>query len=628
MNNSLSFESKLKNIFDQSEKRNLTYEEILEKYSTFDENSLIESFELKLIESENRYKSLIEDSLELIQSIGVNGEILFVNNTWKKTLGYSDEEISTLNIFDIIADESKPQCMAEYEMIMHGEFIYDAAPIFIAKDGRHVYLEGNSVPRILNGEVLGTHGFFKDITKELLTESQLEDYKMAIDESAIVSITDVKGNIKYVNRKFCEISQFSEEECLLQNHNIINSKYHTKEFFDDMWNTIEKGGIWKGEVCDKAKDGSLYWTDSTIVPFLKDGNPYQYISIKYDITKRVEISEEIQKQKNFYEIVLNEIPADIVVFDKNHKYLFINPNGVKDTEIRNYLIGKDDYEYCAFKNKDISIADERRKLFLETIESKVGLTFEEELVDTNGNVNYKLRKYYPLFDTNNECEFVIGFGMDITEMKEQELVIDESLKEKETLLGEIHHRVKNNLAVIDGLLELKKFYEKGTAIIETLSEVQMRIKIIALVHEKLYQSDQFSNINLSDYLKDLTNYYEQIFNKTDGDQVSFKINVENINLDISKSITFGLLLNEFISNSLKYGIVNNRVLVDISLVSNEDVFVLKYKDSGNGLPDAVKKGEQKGFGYKLINTFIRQLKGDIIFVDSTHFEVEIRFKLK
>jgi two-component sensor histidine kinase len=156
----------------------------------------------------------------------------------------------------------------------------------------------------------------------------------------------------------------------------------------------------------------------------------------------------------------------------------------------------------------------------------------------------------------------------------------------------------------------------------------MRIKIIALVHEKLYQTVQFSNINLCDYLKELTNYYKQIFNKTDGDQVSFKINVENVNLDISKSITFGLLLNEFISNSLKYGIINNRVVVDISLVSNEDEFILNYKDSGNGLPDSVKKGEKKGFGYKLINTFIKQLKGQIIYVESLHFEVEIRFKLK
>ena len=215
--------------------------------------------------------------------------------------------------------------------------------------------------------------------------------------------------------------------------------------------------------------------------------------------------------------------------------------------------------------------------------------------------------------------------MDITDLKNQEFLISESLKEKEVLLGEIHHRVKNNLAVIDGLIELKKIHIHDIGNLETLSEVQTRIKIIALVHEKLYNSEQFSNINLKDYLTELTNHYVNIFNKSDGDSVNFKIECQNLNFDISKSITFGLLLNELITNSLKYAIINHKVTIYISLFLDEENIVFNYKDEGNGVSEEVKNGKEIGFGYKLIKTFLRQLKGELIYTDSKHFDITVKF---
>ena len=337
------------------------------------------------------------------------------------------------------------------------------------------------------------------------------------------------------------------------------------------------------------------------------------------------MSLNIENQKNFYEGILNEIPADVVVFDKHHNYLFINPNGVKDKTVREFLIGKNDYDYCTYRNKDFSIADERRALFLKTIESKTGISFEEKIIEKEGHFTYKLRNFYPTFDQNNECQYVIGFGMDITDLKNQEFLISESLKEKEVLLGEIHHRVKNNLAVIDGLIELKKIHIHDIGNLETLSEVQTRIKIIALVHEKLYNSEQFSNINLKDYLTELTNHYVNIFNKSDGDSVNFKIECQNLNFDISKSITFGLLLNELITNSLKYAIINHKVTIYISLFLDEENIVFNYKDEGNGVSEEVKNGKEIGFGYKLIKTFLRQLKGELIYTDSKHFDITVKF---
>ncbi len=168
----------------------------------------------------------------------------------------------------------------------------------------------------------------RDLPKRSLkaTSKELADLKFALDEAAIIAITDQRGIITFVNDKFCEISRYSREELIGQDHRIINSGYHSKDFIRNIWVTIANGRTWHGELRNRTKDGDHYWVDTTIVPFLDDGGkPYRYIAIRFDVTERKLAEHRIRQQAE----LLDKTRDAVIVCDLNYDILFWNRGAEK-----------------------------------------------------------------------------------------------------------------------------------------------------------------------------------------------------------------------------------------------------------------------------------------------------------
>ncbi len=351
-----------------------------------------------------------------------------------------------------------------------------------------------------------------NITLEVTTEKtkaknqELSGIMKALDESALIFITDTKGNIVKVNKGFSEACMYSEQELLGKSHKIIRSDFHPKKFWKEMITVIENGKSWRNEIKCLAKNGSEFWMD-----------------------------------------------------------IVVNPITNLNQEITHYL--------------------------------------------SIGNLT-----------TDKKTQEI--------RLIENEKSIRKSLKEKDILLQEVHHRVKNNLQMISSLMDLQIKRASEKEVVKQLTDSQIRIKAMSLLHEKLYQSENITLVNISEYTISLMYSFVTMYDDSVRERIMVKHQIQkDINLNIPRAIPYGLIFNEIISNCYKHAFgKEEKGSIMISLVKEKKNIILKIKDSGKGMNTNVNFKSFKSLGMKLITSLSSQLKAEVTFNSNQGLEVCLIFK--
>jgi len=258
-------------------------------------------------QAENQLDRFFDLSQDMLCISSADGYFKRVNPAFTKVLGWSAEEMLTHPYLEFTHPDDHAATLREVErQVINGEKVLQFENRYQHKDGSWRLLSWVSAP----GEGGLMFATARDITERRKTEllaarsaKELADFKAALDQHAIVTIADKRGDITYANDKACEISKYMREELLGQNHRVLKSGHQPQALFDELWKTISSGQVWHGEIKNRAKDGSFYWVETTIVPFLDNhGKPVQYIAIRTDISERKRVEEAINSARETAEM--------------------------------------------------------------------------------------------------------------------------------------------------------------------------------------------------------------------------------------------------------------------------------------------------------------------------------------
>jgi two-component sensor histidine kinase/PAS domain-containing protein len=376
----------------------------------------------------------------------------------------------------------------------------------------------------------------------------------------------------------------------------------------------------------KHKTEARFFELEAHVMFDSEANMISISGIIKENTRLVHVNNRAEDQKQFYEAILNNIPVDIAIFNQDHKYMYLNPIAVRNQEVRDFLLGRDDFDYCKFRNLDTATAQERRVMFLKAQRTKKTIEFEDVSKKPDGGLKFVSRRFVPVLNASGDFAFMLGYGIDISPIKEHEMMLSSSLHEKELLLGEIHHSVKNNLTLIVALLEINSTHEKDELVKKYFNEIRNRISAMALIYDKLYRTEVFNRINLKEYIAALVQSLQQ--SMLSGRRDVVELDVDEIYVENKIAVPLALLINELVSNAFLHAFVANDSPKLHIAFKRESVFStrLVVADNGPGLPEGVELSQGKTFGFKLISLFARQLKGKLHTESNSGFRVEVEFQ--
>ncbi|MHC1711553.1 MAG: PAS domain S-box protein [Solidesulfovibrio sp.] len=574
--------------------------------------------EQELRESQESYRLVVENAPDAIV-IHDGTRILFANTAAATLLGApSPEHLLDRRLLDFVHEQSKDSVLGRIRANISKN---TPTPLreqhYLRFDGMPIDVEVAAIPFTM-GRVDAALVFLRDIGQRKSAERNLREsevkYRLLADNAQDVIFTlDPDMRLTYVSPSVQKMRGVSVEEALRETF----EQSMVPDSAAKAWEAakrnapgqgVDKNLVERMELEMRCKDGSTLWVESVIRPIFDAMDHFLgFVGVSRDISERRRIEEDRERTQQFLSLILDAIPDPVFVKDSAHRFVMANNAlGVMLGHNPSAIIGKRDQDFVPKDEADVFVV--RDDLVLKTGREDL---FEEHLTDSQGAVHTLVTRK-GLFVDPRGARYIVGVIRDVTRDKVNEQRLRESLLEKEVLLKEVHHRVKNNLQVISSLLFLQKDNVEDPAIQDMFEESRNRIASMALVHEELYRSGDLARVDLKEYLERLA---PKVVQSLRGNKsIGFALNLTECRVSVDKAIPFGLIINELMTNAVKHGFCgrdtgNVRVTVD----RQEGMAQAVVEDDGIGLPEGFHPDAVKTLGMQLVVQLTRQLRGSLTF---------------
>ncbi|MDO9627393.1 MAG: PAS domain S-box protein [Methanobacteriaceae archaeon] len=610
--------------------------------------------EMELRESEEKYRLLVEGQKDMVVELDTEGRFLFVSPSYCEMFGKTEEELIGKKFIPSVHQDDRESTVKSMKCLYNPPYTCYVEQRAMTRDGWLWIAWSDKAVRDDKGNVSTIIAVGRDINERKKAEEALKEseahYRAIFEHTGTATIiVEEDTTISLANAEFEKLSGYSREELegkmgwadfVEKNYLKKMKKYHSLRRTDPAAAPI----IYDFRFIDRQANVKNIHLNVDIIPGTKKS-----VASLLDITERkqaekalakltIEITNvnvllkaEIKERKRMDQIVDDNVKRLKLALESSDMGAW-DLDLVNDTSIRTL-------EHDQIFGYDSLLPEWGSKIFFEHI-----LTADRKYVQQKFENAYETNKLYfqcRIIRPDKQIRWIevygnvyrdekdvpirmLGVVRDITERKEAETHLLRVIGEKEMLLREIHHRVKNNMQIISSLLSLESSQVFDKRDIALFTIVQDRVKSISLIHDNLYQSEDLSSIKFEDYIKNLSSQLFSTYARNSN--IKLVTDIVDVKFNMETAIPLGLILNELVSNSLKHAFPDSEGEIFISLHHNGEEIEVIIKDNGVGLPEDMELKNPRKLGLQLVNTLVEQLEGTIE-VDRSHgTEFKIKFK--
>lgn len=561
--------------------------------------------ERDLIQSEAKFSIIMQYLPDIVSIMDIEGKLIYNSPAAQYIHGYSTEDLVERNTFDYIHSEDIPEVAEKFTRILskpgHMETVQYR---YLNKDGSYIWMEAKGLNMTDNPAINGVITISRDISdrKKAVDELKQSEQRLSTLFSNLPGLAyrgkfNAVRSMEFVSAGCFELTGF-ESTRFMDNPDILDAEMiladDRSKVFLGILNSIDNKQPYQLEYRIRTSDGQIRWVWDKGQIVYGWGTDTKYIEgFISDISDRINSLNELRESEERYRNLIQTLPDPILVLQKNH-FIYTNASaafmlGYKEDDLFRLtaldIIHPEFHEIVRQRVRNIELGLSNKALEV-TMVKKDGTTVNTEVVSVS------ITMY------GQKAALIIA--RDITERKETAFRLSKLISEKDLLLKEVQHRVKNHMATIISVLHLSEANVSDPSALEILKDSQNRIKSMMLVYDMLREKNQLGDIDLKTYLSDLSNNLQENYRKP-SQAVSIQVDIDSIFLDPKKILDIGLIANEALTNSYKYAFKGkNTGNISIHGRKSDNTLLLSFIDNGCGLPGDFTALGTNGFGMKLI----------------------------